>query len=211
MANTADLLVINSDEADRINRWFDGLQHRRNPTYNGRARRAELRRANAPYGVLTCVGYHDLAASLSQRLTSETRIMALSIFVSVAAHAARNTLPKDKKSFAAQLGEKIKGSDRAYLSPLRFERLQRAATPDELYRQLFRAVKIRGEDGVNLPSLADGIFLWADEWQARRENRMPDIHPLRRNAVRWACEYAQASQDSGTEGQTNTAEPSDKE
>ncbi|PWC10958.1 type I-E CRISPR-associated protein Cse2/CasB [Brenneria corticis] len=211
MANTADFRVITKEDAGKINRWFEGLQNRHNPAYNGRARRAELRRANAPYGVLTCEGYHHLAASLSRQLTNETRIIALSIFVSVAAHAAKNTVAKSSKSFAAQLGEKPQGSDRAYLSALRFERLQRAATPDELYRQLFRAVKIRGDSGVNLPSLADGIFLWADEWRARQENRAPDINPLRRNAVRWACEYAQASQDSGVEDPTNTAEPSDKE
>ncbi|MCV9879675.1 type I-E CRISPR-associated protein Cse2/CasB [Brenneria izbisi] len=212
MANTADLLVIDNDEANRINRWFAELQNRHNPAYNGRARRAQLRRANGPYGVLIYEGYHDLAARLSRQLTNETRILALSIFVSVAAHAAKNTAspPGDKRSFAAQLGMKTKGSDRPYLSPLRFERLQRAATPEALYRQLLRAVKIRGEDGVNLPSLADGIFLWADEWQARQENRAP-IHPLRRNAVRWACEYAQVSQDPAIEDQTHTVAPSDKE
>ncbi|UAY91729.1 type I-E CRISPR-associated protein Cse2/CasB [Pectobacterium polaris] len=191
MANTADLLVIGKDDEDKINRWFEALQSRHNTTSNGRARRAELRRAKPPYGVLTCPGYHDLAGKLAARLKKEHHIVALAIFVSVAAHAAKNML---KTSFAAQLGEK-QGGDRPFLSPLRFERLQRAQTPEELYRQLFRAVQIRGEAGVNLPSLADGIFLWVEEWQARQENRAPTLHPLRRNAVRWACEYAQASQD----------------
>ncbi|MDC9820657.1 type I-E CRISPR-associated protein Cse2/CasB [Pectobacterium polonicum] len=192
MANTADFLVINKDDAKKISDWFEELQNRHGTSGNGRARRAELRRAKQPpYGVLTCQGYHDLAGKLAARLTQEHHIVALGIFVSVAAHAAKNML---KTSFAAQLGEK-QGGDRAFLSPLRFERLQRAQTPEELHRQLFRAVQIRGEAGVNLPSLADGIFLWADEWQARQENRAPNLHPLRRNAVRWACEYAQASQN----------------
>ncbi|GKW16754.1 type I-E CRISPR-associated protein Cse2/CasB [Pectobacterium carotovorum subsp. carotovorum] len=191
MANTADFLVINKDDAKKISDWFEALQNRHSAAGNGRARRAALRRAAPPFGVLTCPGYHDLAGKLAARLEKEHHIMALAIFVSVAAHAAKNML---KTSFAAQLGEK-QGGDRPFLSPLRFERLQRAQTPEELYRQLFRAVQIRGEAGVNLPSLADGIFLWAEEWQARQENRAPTLHPLRRNAVRWACEYAQASQN----------------
>ena len=192
MANTADFLVINKDDAKKISDWFDDLQKRHNTVGNGRARRAELRRAKQPpYGVLTCQGYHDLAGKLAARLTQEHHIVALAMFVSVAAHAEKNML---KTSFAAQLGEK-QGGDRPFLSPLRFERLQRAQTPEELHRQLFRAVQIRGEAGVNLPSLADGIFLWAEEWQARQENRALNLHPLRRNAVCWACEYAQASQD----------------
>ncbi|AFI88538.1 type I-E CRISPR-associated protein Cse2/CasB [Pectobacterium parmentieri] len=141
--------------------------------------------------MLTCQGYHDLAGKLAAQLTQEHHIVALAMFVSVAAHAEKNML---KTSFAAQLGEK-QGGDRPFLSPLRFERLQRAQTPEELHRQLFRTVQIRGEAGVNLPSLADGIFLWAEEWQARQENCAPNLHPLRRNAVRWACEYAQASQN----------------
>ncbi|MEI7338502.1 type I-E CRISPR-associated protein Cse2/CasB [Pectobacterium carotovorum] len=191
MANTADFLVINKDDAKKISDWFEALQNRHSAAGNGRARRAELRRATPPFGVLTCQGYHDLAGKLTARLEKEHHIVALAIFVSVAAHAAKNML---KTSFAAQLGEK-QGGDRPFLSPLRFERLQRAQTPEELHRQLFRAVQIRGEAGVNLPSLADGIFLWMDEWQARQENRAPTLHPLRRNAVRWACEYAQASQN----------------
>ncbi|MEL0580769.1 type I-E CRISPR-associated protein Cse2/CasB [Pectobacterium punjabense] len=192
MANTADFLVITKDDAKKINDWFDGLQNRHGTPGNGRARRADLRRAKQPpYGVLTCQGYHDLAGKLAARLTQEHHIVALTMFVSVAAHAEKNML---KTSFAAQLG-KEPGRDRPFLSPLRFERLQRAQTPEELHRQLFRAVQIRGEAGVNLPSLADGIFLWAEEWQARQENRALNLHPLRRNAVRWACEYAQASQD----------------
>ncbi|MEH0834061.1 type I-E CRISPR-associated protein Cse2/CasB [Pectobacterium cacticida] len=208
MANTADFLVINKDDAKKINDWFDALQHRHGFAGNGRARRAELRRAKSPpYGVLTCPGYHDLAGKLADYLRQEHHIVALAIFVSVAAHAGKNTL---KSSFAAQLGEK-QGGDRPYLSPLRFERLQRAQTPEELYRQLFRAVQIRGEAGVNLPSLADGIFLWVEEWQARQENRAPEIHPLRRNAVRWACEYAQASQDITLDEPTTATTASDKE
>ncbi|AUG99238.1 type I-E CRISPR-associated protein Cse2/CasB [Prodigiosinella confusarubida] len=207
MGNTATLLIVKNLMATRINTWFDNLQNRHNESHNGRAERAELRRTLPPYGALTCAGFRRLANMLPDLLgDSETRLLALAVFTAVAAHAEGNNR---EKSFAAQLGEKIKGTDRTYLSTLRFERLQRVTSPEEFCRLLIRAVKIRGEKGVNLPSLADGIFLWMAEWQARQHNEAPGIDPFKRNAVRWACEYGQATQTSVID--ETTAAISDKE
>lgn len=194
MVNTAKSLVLDASAAAEIDDWFKKLQNRRNDAYNGRAERAELRRAAAPYGALTCAGFQRLARRLSRLIEeADHRLLGVAMFAAVAVHAESNN---HNKSFAAQLGGSVTpGSDRRYLSPLRFERLQRAATPEEFSRLLVRAVKIRGDAGVNLPSLADSILLWMDEWQARQNNSAPDLNPLRRNAVRWACEYGQTTQD----------------
>ncbi|QWT39138.1 type I-E CRISPR-associated protein Cse2/CasB [Dickeya dadantii] len=194
MGNTATPLVIDESAAVKIGVWFNALQNRHNDSYNGRADRAALRRAAVPYGALTCQGFMRLARALASQIgDQEHRLLAVAIFAVVAAHADGNN---GKKSFAAQLGEKVSaGSDRRYLSELRFERLLRAQTPEELCRLLIRAVNIRGGDGVNLPSLADGILLWMDEWQARQRNLPAHPNPLKRNAVRWACEYNQITQE----------------
>ncbi|WP_192458390.1 type I-E CRISPR-associated protein Cse2/CasB [Musicola keenii] len=194
MGNTAATLVIDSPAAREIGIWFSELQNRYNDNYNGRAERAALRRAAAPYGALTCQGFMRLSNRLAGVIgNKEHRLLAVAIFAAVAAHADGND---DKKSFAAQLGQPVTaGSDRRYLSELRFERLLRAQTPEELCRLLIRAVRIRGRDGVNLPSLADGILLWMDEWQARQHNLAIQPNPLKRNAVRWACEYNQKTQE----------------
>ncbi|NKI76094.1 type I-E CRISPR-associated protein Cse2/CasB [Dickeya sp. CFBP 2040] len=191
--STATRLVINPPAAEKIDIWFKQLQNRHNENHNGRADRAALRRAAGPYGALTCQGFmrlsHELAGVIGDK---QHRLLGVAIFAAVAAHADGNN---DRKSFAAQLGEKVSaGSDRRYLSELRFERLLRAQTPEELCRLLIRAVNIRGSAGVNLPSLADGILLWMDEWQARQQNLPADPNPLKRNAVRWTCEYHQKTQ-----------------
>jgi CRISPR system Cascade subunit CasB len=190
--STATLLVIDPPAAEKLETWFTQLQNRHNDTHNGRAERAALRRAAAPYGALTCQGFMRLSNVLAGVIgDKQHRLLGVAIFA--AAHADVNN---DKKSFAAQLGEKVSaGSDRRYLSELRFERLLRAQTPEELCRLLIRAVTIRGSAGVNLPSLADGILLWMEEWHARQHNLPAPQNPLKRNAVRWACEYNQITQE----------------
>ncbi|QIZ45738.1 type I-E CRISPR-associated protein Cse2/CasB [Dickeya zeae] len=190
--STATPLVINPPAAQKIESWFGALQNRHNDTHNGRAERAALRRAAAPYGALTCQGLMRLSNMLAGVIgDKQHRLLGVALFAVVAAHADKSD---DKKSFAAQLGEKVSaGSDRRCLSELRFERLLRAQTPEDLCRLLIRAVTIRGSAGVNLPSLADGILLWMEEWHARQHNLPAPPNPLKRNAVRWACEYNQTT------------------
>ncbi|UJR52907.1 type I-E CRISPR-associated protein Cse2/CasB [Dickeya zeae] len=197
--STATLLVIDPPAAEKLETWFTQLQNRHNNTHNGRAERAALRRAAAPYGALTCQGFMRLSNMLAGVIgDKQHRLLGVAIFAAVAAHADVNN---DKKSFAAQLGEKASaGSDRRYLSELRFERLLRAQTPEELCRLLIRAVTIRGSAGVNLPSLADGILLWMEEWHARQHNLPASPNPLKRNAVRWACEYNQTTLEPAPDG-----------
>lgn len=78
------------------------------------------------------------------------------------------------------------------MSTLRFERLQQAADPEEFCLQLTRAVKLRGDEGINIVSLADGIFLWMREWQQRQEHRPENNNPFARVRIRWASEYLTA-------------------
>lgn len=153
---------------------------------NGRAWRAELKRMDPPYGVMMCEGYGDLRQRLSQHMSLEPiNEMALALFVSVAVHVKSH---KQTLSFAAQLGEKLRG-DRPCLSKLRFERLQKASDPETFCNLLISAVKIRGVEGVNVLSLADSIFLWMEEWLRREEHQPENSHPFERNRIRWANEY----------------------
>lgn len=174
--------------------WFATLSERYEyqdgKRINGRAWRAELKRMDTPYDVMMCEGYdalrQQLLAHMSLRPLEE---MALALFASVAAHIKSHN---PKRSFAAQMGEKLNGSTPC-VSTLRFQRLQKAIDPETFCQQLIRAVKVRGKDGVNILSLADSIFLWMEEWQ-RRENHQPETsHPFERNRIRWANEYLSAS------------------
>lgn len=193
--DTAKPTILTDPAAAKVlRRWFDFLQERNNQhqgvATNGRAWRAELRRSAQPFGALTTAAFFQLNQSLfaAARLQlSDT--FALAIVAYVVAHARKD---EPKTSFARQLGEHINGS--VCLSRLRFDRLLAVRTPAELCSQLTRAVKLRGDNGVNIVSLADGILLWMREWQQREENMSVDSNPFNRFSVRWASEYLLATE-----------------
>lgn len=190
-SNTSREKIFTSENRRKVlNNWFAALQQRDAlfgaMRVNGRAWRAQLRRVAPPYGVMQCEGYHALQRQLATVMQLEAvDRLALALFASVAVYVKADK--PSGHSFAAQLGEKLKG--RPCLSALRFDRLQQTAEPDEFCRQLVRAVKLRGNDGVNIVSLADGIFLWMREWQARQQHQPESIDPFSRNRIRWASEY----------------------
>ncbi|OCG23090.1 type I-E CRISPR-associated protein Cse2/CasB [Gilliamella sp. App4-10] len=187
-------IILNESHKKCINEWFSMLQQRSYPfnggTHNGRKLQAELRRATLPFGVMLHEGYFCLANALfndTHGLTpTPAHQQALAIFVAVAAFTRANN---EKVPFAAQLSERAKGGERNILSPLRFQQLQASETPEEFCRRLIRAVKLRGEQGINLFSLADGIFLWVQEQHNRPRNLSPEINPFERLSVRWAMDY----------------------
>ncbi|MDU7346297.1 MAG: type I-E CRISPR-associated protein Cse2/CasB [Klebsiella grimontii] len=194
-SNTAALCRIFNPEAQKaLLDWFATLSERYerkdDKRVNGRAWRAELKRMEPPYGVMMCEGYNALRQALLKPMQLQPLDeMALALFVSVAVHIKSH---KEKMSFAAQLGEKLNGSTPC-VSGLRFERLQKASDPETFCQLLIQAVKMRGTDGINVLSLADGIFLWMEEWQ-RRENHQPEPrNPFERNRTRWANEYLTTS------------------
>lgn len=188
--DTSQALIFRDKAACQVlNDWFDSLQERGRydsaSRINGRVWRAQLRRAEFPHSIMVTDGYHHLAHQLNRTMQpKDLHPLALALFTAVVVHASKNN---QDGSFAQQLGVKI--NDRECLSRLRFDRLLAARTPDELCSRLIRAVKLRGELGVNVVSLADGIFLWMQEWFARQENRELEANPFHRNSVRWASEY----------------------
>lgn len=186
-------IIIDPGAQKVLTDWFAILsEHENRPEgrrINGRAWRAELRRMNLPFDVMMCEGYSELRNKLSACISLRpVDQLALAVFVSVAVHI---NVGKNDKSFAAQLGEKINESP--CLTPLRFQRLQQAASPDVFCLQLIRAVKLCGTEGVNVVSLADGIFLWMREWQNRQDDRPEASDPFIRNRIRWANEYLSGS------------------
>lgn len=170
--------------------WFDILSER-NVTdggikINGRAWRAELKRAEPPYGAMLCEAYHDLCRRLEAKTTLKTiDKMALSLFASAAAHIKKDA---HGTSFAAQLGEKVNGSV-SCVSKLRFERLLNARTPDDFCRLIIQAINIRGKEGCNVVSLADSMIIWMREWEAREAHQPEPADPFARYRVRWTNEY----------------------
>lgn len=189
--SSKELIFYDRSAKEVLSNWFNNLQERdHNKQFNGRVWRAELRRADSPYDTIVTEGFRYLLNALNKLMVfQQSDLLALAVFASVAAHARNNN---KTQSFAAQLGAELKG--RPCLSRLRFDRLLKAKQPEDLCGQLIKAVKLRGDEGVNIISLADGIFLWMREWQAREEHRSAEVNPFKRNSVRWASEYLIAAE-----------------
>ncbi|MBV7404211.1 type I-E CRISPR-associated protein Cse2/CasB [Enterobacter sp. ENT03] len=185
------VIFTHPEAAGIVRRWFASLQERNHPGgVNGRAWRAELRRSAQPYGTLTTQGFFALMQPLQTLLRfNDSDKLALAMFASIASHVRKDN---GQESVARQLGKEIKGTP--CLSRSRFDRLLAARTPAELCSQLTRAVKLRGDEGVNLVSLADGIFLWMREWYAREQFQPVETNPFKRFSVRWASEYLLAAE-----------------
>lgn len=188
---TDQLLYLSGEDIKKaILDWFDILSER-NVTngeikINGRAWRAELKRAEPPYGAMLCEAYHDLCRRLEAKTTLKAiDKMALSLFASAAAHIKKDV---HGTSFAAQLGEKVNGSV-SCVSKLRFERLLKARTPDDFCRLIIQAINIRGKEGCNVVSLADSMIIWMREWEAREAHLPEPADPFARYRVRWTNEY----------------------
>ncbi|ELW9439717.1 type I-E CRISPR-associated protein Cse2/CasB [Pluralibacter gergoviae] len=177
--------------------WFEILSERKltsgGVNINGRVWRAELKRAEPPYGTMLCESYNDLCRRLTAlkecKEIEDIYHMALSLFSCVAGHIQHHN---PEGSFAAQLGEKLKG-DKPCILKLRFERLLKARSPEDLCRQLIQVVRIRGKEGCNVISLADSLFIWMKEWRAREKYEPESSDPFTRNRIRWANEYFSTS------------------
>ena len=188
-------LILNEKHKIIIDEWFSMLQKNEYNfngfTYNGLKLRAELRRQSLPYGVMLQEGYWILADRLFNEnkflIENKNHHQALALFVAVAVFAKNNN---DNASFAFQLSEKNPVGERSIMSPLRFNQLIACDNDEVFCRRLIRAVKLRNDNGVNIFSLADGIFLWIQE---RHDCQLglpsSDLDPFKRNSIRWAMNY----------------------
>ena len=176
--------IVKDDHRVTLRQWHAGLQEKR-------GLRASLRHSKTVTDICLSEGFRSL---LMQTHTlwkidgQEWRFTALGITAALAAHV---TSIDERQTFAAQLGQMT--GNNPVMSELRFSRLSAVKTPDELLRQLLRAVRLLN-GAVNLPSLAEDVFHWCrenDEWlnHIRRQQR-----PTEFIRVRWALEYYQAGE-----------------
>lgn len=103
----------------------------------------------------------------------EWRFTALAL---VAAVSANVKAIDERQPFAAQLA--------AVMSEGRFSRLSAVKTPDDLLRQLRRAVKLLN-GSVNLISLADDIFRWCQESDDLLNHHRRQQRPTEFIRIRW--------------------------
>lgn len=174
--------VVKEEHKTVLRRWHEALQEKR-------GLRASLRRCKTVNEVYLAEGFRDLLMqthTLWKIKGEEWRFTALAV---TAALTAQVKTLSEHNAFAEQLGQK-KG-ERLVMSELRFARLSAVKTPDELLRQLRRAVHLLN-GSVNLISLAEDVFRWCQEHDDLLNHVRRSGRPDEFIRIRWALEYYQA-------------------
>ncbi len=168
-----------TDEAQqKLSAWFHWLD-------DNRGDRARLRRAESADDVLLSEPFFNFLRQMPDSWALVHNLPVAAMIAAVLTHVKDGLAKRDpgQKSFAGQLAVLKSGSDKARMSELRFQQLQKSRTPDEFFRRLIRAVKL--VDGqVNTLSLADSIRRWMNEYRYGIS-----LKPLDRLAVCWANDY----------------------
>ncbi len=176
-----------------------GLQHWHRWLDDNRGDRARLRRAERPEDILLTNAFFNFLQRMPEGWRERIPMLTSAAVAGVLSHVKENRQalgyqPKDKNkqrktaSFAEQLATPAK-SKKPTMSELRFQQLQKSRTTDDFYRRILRAIRLL--DGrVNIPSLANDIIHWNQEF-----NNQIEREPTDRLAVRWATDYFTALQN----------------
>ncbi|WP_434131205.1 type I-E CRISPR-associated protein Cse2/CasB [Methylocaldum sp. GT1BB] len=159
--------------------WWEELQGISKENANHRGERAELRRCDNIDQIFAGAG--PMFVRLCRRLPywSQRYPEALAVLAALLARVEKCS----GHSFAAQLGTPKDGLARPVMSEFRFQKMQKVTNWDELFINLRRAVDLLGNE-VNVISLADTIFLWA-----QKLNGEIDIPEVRRLPFELAKDY----------------------
>jgi len=169
----AQYQMISSGDCQRLVCWWESLKEKRGD-------RARLRRAERPDDILLTEPFFTFLKQMPDAWAKKEKLLALAIIAGVLSHVDENI---NDKTFAAQLASSKKGGNKACVSELRFQQLQKSHDPDEFFRRLLRSVRLVGS-GINIISLAESVFLWVNEYCYG-----VDREPQKRLAIRWATEY----------------------
>lgn len=139
--------IVKEEHKATLRKWHEELQEKR-------GNRASLRRSTTVNDVCLSEGFRSLLMQTHTLWKIEAQEWRFTALALVAAVSANVKAIDERQPFAAQLA--------AVMSEGRFTRLSAVKTPDDLLRQLRRAVKLLN-GSVNLISLAEDIFRWCQE------------------------------------------------
>ena len=167
---------LRQQDTEDLQNWHKWLSENRGD-------RARLRRAKCHEDILlTDAFFHFLEKmpdEFPKKVPEEKRLFVSSALAGLLAHVRLNTATL---SFAEQLATPVGGGNKAPMSELRFQQLQKSKTTDDFYRRIIRAVRLL-DSNVNILSLANDIIHW------HREFEQLNRQPAKRLAVRWATDY----------------------
>lgn len=133
--------IVKEEHKATLRKWHEELQAKR-------GNRASLRRSTTVNDVCLSEGFRSLLMQTHTLWKIEAQEWRFTALALVAAVSANVKAIDERQPFAAQLA--------AVMSEGRFTRLSAVKTPDDLLRQLRRAVKLLN-GSVNLISLAEDI------------------------------------------------------
>lgn len=175
--------IVKDDHKATLLAWHEMLQEKR-------GLRASLRRCATVNECCVSDGFHSLRMKTHTLWKIDDQAWRFTALAMVAALTAHVRVIHERPSFAAQLGQKKTG-DRPVMSALRFKRLSAVKTPDDLLRQLRRAISLL-EGAVNLMSLAEDVFIWCREQDELMKHIRRQQRPTEFIRIRWTLDYYQA-------------------
>jgi CRISPR system Cascade subunit CasB len=127
--------------------WWAGLDR-------ARGDRAALRRCRSAQEVAFVPAYHRLRQNLSRVAPVDAEKLA--VVAGILSHVKDNDF---SLRFAQQMATPKSGSDRARVSGLRFRRLLKLESRDDLYGAVVRTIRLL-DGSLDIASLADGVYWW---------------------------------------------------
>lgn len=133
--------------------------------------RAELRRAKNLEEVFYSPEFHTLYRKLNPAGWRNRKNIAL--MAGVLAHVKTNAV---SRHVAAQMAAPGKSGSKAVLSGLRFRRLLKHDTPEELYSPMIRIIRLLDKK-INIADLAQSLYWWNTrtkmDWSLRYYDKVP--------------------------------------
>jgi len=166
-------ILRSEDDIKKLTAWWYSLD-------DNRGERAILRRAETAEDVLLTPAFTSFLKIMPDSWCDQQRLFDSAMVAGLLVRVKENNT---EMPFARALASPKKGGSKAAMSELRFQQLQKSHDPDEFFRRVSRAIDLLNGT-VNIPSLADGILHWLQEYR-----HCIDKIPSKRLAVCWAIDY----------------------
>lgn len=162
-----------AESREKLCSWWESLKENRGD-------RARLRRAERPDDVLLTEPFFRFLQQMPEEWSVSKELLPSAIVAASLSHVKER---QDGETFATQLALPKQGGERARMSELRFQQLQKSRDPEEFFKRLLRAINL-AEKRVNIISLAESIRHWMNEYCYGA-----DREPQKRLTIRWASDY----------------------
>ena len=167
MSDSASTPLPAAEHQSSIWRWWKSLDV-------DRAGRAELRRCGGVSEVAFTAPYHRLLRALGSRL-GDGDARRVAAIAAVLAHVERE--PGDRAPLARRMGAPKSAEGGAVVSDARFRHLLRSEEPEELMRELIRAVR-QVDRSAAVESLFRDLMSWTESTRMRWAREYYEAAPL---------------------------------